>query len=286
MGPARKGQPIRQVITARAWNDLNKKTKSSDVLGTDKSRFPNIIVTGYDPDSPTLGRFRTVALLEPLFIPSLADDVDPAYDSLEFRITRSLSSSSSLGITQGPSGQGLGTKVVIHGITWAVINVTDTASIWADIDSNNRLRTVSTGTIRILWKPAGLGIKQCLVVLGVASKASTGSGGICYLRTNLTERSTSPARLGSATASKVQVDANGNILGYETPIFTVWNTTRVTQAAGTLSQYKEISPGFYLIDVGDCSPISSGLNPVNPVNEASSAFNNTMQINLSNGINI
>ena len=197
-----------------------------------------------------------------------------------------MSSSSSLGITQGPSGQGLGTKVVIHGITWAVINVTDTASIWADIDSNNRLRTVSTGTIRILWKPAGLGIKQCLVVLGVASKASTGSGGICYLRTNLTERSTYPGRLGSATASKVQVDANGNILGYETPIFTVWNTTRVTQAAGTLSQYKEISPGFYLIDVGDCSPISSGLNPVNPVNDAASAFNNKMQINLSNGINI
>lgn len=288
MPSARPGQKIRDVITAKAWNKLQKSNKTSDLKDVDKNRFPNIIAWGYDNNSTVLSRFSTVALQNPKITPStgLTDDNDPAYDTLEFEISRTLLPSSSLAIIQAPLGYNLGCKMVIHGITWAKVNITDQSSMWADIDTNNRLKTTVTGTIRILWKPSGLGIKQCLVILGVASKASTGSGGSCYLQSTLTARTESPNKLGSCSFSKLVLDANGNIQGYEPQTYIGWNTTKITQSQGTICQYKEVSPGFFLIDVGDCTVTNSNLVVVNPVPSGASGSNNSLQLQPSIGINI
>lgn len=284
MIPAKRGQKIRDVITARAWNQLNKSKKEASEFDPESGRHPNIVVTGYDNNPTMLPRFSTVALANPLFpqTAGMTDDDDPLYDNLEFQLSRTLYTTSSLGITQQPLGQGLSCKVVIHGATWAKINITDPSANWADIDTNNRLKTTGTGIVKILWKPSGLGVKQCLVLLGVANKAS-GSGGICYLNTALTARTTSPNTLGSASASKVLTDSSGNILGYEPGTIIVWNTTKITQAQSTLCQYKEPSPNFYLVDVGDCSVLDQTLTPINPVPSPASGFNNSLQINLSIG---
>lgn len=288
MPSARPGQKLTDVITAKAWNALQKKTKSFDPRNVDTNRFPNIVIRGYDNNTTVLPRFSTVAIQNPKIIPStgLTDDNDPAYDALEFEVGRNLYATSSLGITQGPLGYDLDCKIVIHGITWAKVNITDPSANWADIDTNNRLKTTSIGTIRILWKPSGLGVKQCLVVLGVANKASTGSGGICYLQNNLTARTESPNRLGFASANKVVTDSNGYISGYESQTISVWNTTKITQAAGTLCQYKEVSPNFFLVDVGDCTIVSGSMAPVTPLPSSASGLNNSLQINPTIGINL
>ena len=288
MKPARRGDRISKVITARAWNALHKPENKSSSLETATHRFPNVIATIYDNNTTVLPRFSVIALGNPKFQPSvgLTEDNDPAYERLEFDADRTLTASSSLGIIQNPLGYGFSCKAVIHGVTWARVNITDTSAVWADIDTNNRLKTSTIGTIRILWKPSGLGVKQCLVLLGVANKASTGSGGACYLRTALTARTDTPNRLGNCTFSKLITDSGGNVLGYEAQTYTGWNTTKISQNQGTICQYKEASPGFFLIDVGDCSVTTTSLVVVNPVPSAASSSNNTLQINPSIGINL
>lgn len=284
--PARSGDKIRNWLTAKKANELNQSLQKTKPQPVGKGSFPNVVVEAFDTIPTILPRFSVVSLANPVVIPSVTgnEDSDPAYNNLKFNVSRSVSTTNSIGITQQPLSNFGSCKSVIYGITWARINITDAAATWAEVDVGNRLKTQSTGSIKILWKPNGLGVKIGLVLLGSSAKATT--GGICYLFTNLTARTDSPLRLGSATAGKVNVDQSGFVLGYETLPITVWNTTKVTQTSGTICQYKEISPGFYLADVGDCSPISSGINPVNPVPDGASAYNNQMQINPQYGIQI
>lgn len=169
MPPARKGQQLRKVITAKAWNQLHKKEKRVGLLDSEELFYPSLKALGYDTNNTVLNRFSTVAILEPIYPPASNANIetDVNYDTLEVKISRDVTTTSSIGVTQSPSGKGLSTQVVLQGLTWALVNITDANATWADVDTGNKLKTSGSGRVKIIWKPTGTGIKLCFVgILG------------------------------------------------------------------------------------------------------------------------
>lgn len=91
-------------------------------------------------------------------------------------------------VLAGPAAVGKHTTAVVVGLTWVQVNVTDEAHTKAASVENDAVKLLSgTDGVPIIWKPAGTGVKWCVIrlgvdpvagiVLGTTTAAWTGTGG-------------------------------------------------------------------------------------------------------------
>lgn len=156
-----------------------------DVITRNKLRGPMEGGYGSGPTSSALKVFvhnTTGGAVDPLKYYGLSDSLfDPAtatgaeYDTptLEIAEYDSELHGSAIGVLRGPiANDGIG-EAWIMGLVWAEVDVSDADHKFAATETGETtLQSAGSGSIRIVWKASGTGVKKCVVSLG-----GGGSGG-------------------------------------------------------------------------------------------------------------
>lgn len=177
-GVTRSNVPI--TLSGRTFNRindvLNKHRRNQLNLGSVQPSRKTIDYTGsqvpiYNSLSEEVPRFGILALTEILIQPT--EDEGNEINNWAFTGATPDASSTKIGILPGGASIDEISLCVVSGFTPVQIDISDEGHEFAaPTDEIDRLVSSSSGFIRIFFKPAGTGLKWCIVLLPVGGTAS------------------------------------------------------------------------------------------------------------------
>lgn len=253
--PVQPGSPLR--IRAATWNTLLEMASewgARQKTGGGSHPMPET--------SPVVVRFKntlTQSLKRFAVVPLHSTAINPAKNEGQFLDTPILKVGEHqkleglTGIVRRPVAAGAVGTAVILGLTPARIDIKADTDWYAErvLNDYEKLKSSVGGSIRIVYKPAGTGIKKCLVVVTPALQA-----GKKFFRT---PQAGVPGRImagvpGSAMSERMRFDAvQGSLQPENPPVFEkTWNLAPGSVRGNDFVQCGRID-GEWFVDVEYCS---------------------------------